>query len=300
MQFTALRCSYRSLVRLIKTIPDLKTMSFDGNVTGGGNAVTMTSKHFFCYQCNHTVDVPISSSDDPSCPECNDGFLEECDNTNPNPGSNFHNPNPFSDSLFSSSDPFFSFIPLLSTMNSSPSPASVDLPSSRRSGIFHGPGLEQLIQRLAENDPNRYGTPPASKSAIDSLPSVKIAKDLLNSKSNQCAVCMDDFEEGIEGKRMPCQHLYHKDCILPWLELHNSCPVCRHELPTDDPDYERRARGGQGTSGGNAGADNVQSSARDNRTVERSFRISLPWSFQAQASGSGSADNADTMQEDLD
>ncbi|KAE8668295.1 RNF181 protein [Hibiscus syriacus] len=147
---------------------------------------------------------------------------------------------------------------------------------------FMGPGLEQLTQQLAENDPNRYGTPPASKSAIDSLPSVKITKDLLNSNSNQCAVCMDDFEEGIEGKRMPCEHLYHKDCILPWLELHNSCPVCRYELPTDDPDYERRVRGEQGTSGGNAGADNGQRSAGVNRTVERSFRISLPRSFQAR------------------
>ncbi|CAN1237993.1 hypothetical protein LINGRAPRIM_LOCUS2015 [Linum grandiflorum] len=32
-----------------------------------------------------------------------------------------------------------------------------------------GDYFEQLIQQLAENDPNRYETPPASKSAIDAL-----------------------------------------------------------------------------------------------------------------------------------
>ncbi|KAJ4838858.1 hypothetical protein Tsubulata_010892, partial [Turnera subulata] len=130
---------------------------------------------------------------------------------------------------------------------------------------FIGPGLEQLIQQLAENDPNRYGTPPASKSAIDALPTVRITEESLNSEMNQCAVCQDDFEMGEEVKQMPCKHLYHEGCLMPWLQLHNSCPVCRHELPTDDPDYESRARGGDGQgSGGSSGG--------DNRPTERSLK----------------------------
>lgn len=199
-------------------------------------------------------------------------------------------------------------------------PAGFRMPNSLNFGdYFIGPGLEQLIQQLAENDPNRYGTPPASKSAVEALPFIKISKELLASDSSQCAVCKDTFELGEEAKQMPCKHIYHSDCILPWLELHNSCPVCRYELPTDDPDYEQRTRvasapvnqsqtvGGFNTSavGGSSVAtvnDGSGSGATTGenpptpRTVERRFTISLPGLFgsfnsTAETSNPGSDNN---------
>ncbi|KAK4428188.1 E3 ubiquitin-protein ligase RING1 [Sesamum alatum] len=180
---------------------------------------------------------------------------------------------------------------------------------------FIGPGLEQLIQQLAENDPNRYGTPPASKSAVQGLPDIKITDEMLASDSSQCAVCKDSFELNEEAKQMPCKHIYHKDCILPWLELHNSCPVCRYELPTDDPDYENRRTGqindnsnrnsvntslGFGAGGGNQDSGDNNNSSETPRTMERRFRISLPWLFRGLGSpaetsntGGGGAVNND-------
>ncbi|KAI7730596.1 LOW QUALITY PROTEIN: hypothetical protein M8C21_030426, partial [Ambrosia artemisiifolia] len=165
---------------------------------------------------------------------------------------------------------------------------------------FIGPGLEQLIQQLAENDPNRYGTPPAAKSAVENLPSVKISKEIMESDYSDCAVCKDGFELDEEAKQLPCKHIYHQDCILPWLELHNSCPVCRFELPTDDPDYENKSRQGVdgggvgGGSGGAASGGGSGSGAHDNpltpRTIERRFRINLPWPF------TGFGGSAETME----
>lgn len=60
-----------------------------------------------------------------------------------------------------------------------------------------------------------------------------------------CAVCQNDFGAGDECLRMPCEgrHLFHVDCIMPWLKMRNSCPSCRYELPTDNQAYDTaRAR----------------------------------------------------------
>uniref|UniRef100_A0A0A9EFS6 RING-type E3 ubiquitin transferase n=1 Tax=Arundo donax TaxID=35708 RepID=A0A0A9EFS6_ARUDO len=91
-----------------------------------------------------------------------------------------------------------------------------------------GAGLSLLLQHLAENDPNRYGTPPAKKEAVEALPTVRIEEIV------SCSVCLDDLELGSQAKQMPCDHKFHSPCILPWLELHSSCPVCRFELPSDE------------------------------------------------------------------
>lgn len=190
--------------------------------------------------------------------------------------------------------------------NNSGDGGSLRIPGNINLGdYFIGSNLEELIQQLAENDPNRYGTPPASKSAINGLPDVNITKELLALDNSQCAVCKDMFGLGEEAKQMPCKHIYHSDCILPWLELHNTCPVCRYELPTGDPDYEQKNRGPQAQqvsanrgqsdgssdlSGAPASGDNSQTP----RTMERRFRISLPfpWPFRTFGSPAETSDSA--------
>lgn len=158
---------------------------------------------------------------------------------------------------------------------------------------FLGPGFEQLIQQLAENDPNRYGTPPASKIAVEGLPDVKVDEGMMKSELAQCAVCKDDFDSGVEVKQMPCKHVYHKDCIIPWLEMHNSCPVCRYELPTDDPDYENRGGGDLNGSSGSG-------SSQGQRRLESPFTISLPWPWGGSGSTSHYGGSDSSRQQDRD
>ncbi|KAF8398614.1 hypothetical protein HHK36_017545 [Tetracentron sinense] len=153
---------------------------------------------------------------------------------------------------------------------------SQNTPGSR--GDFTRPGLDLLLQHLAENDPNRYGTPPAQKEAVEAMLTVKVGENL------QCSVCLEDFEIRGEAKEMPCKHKFHSECILPWLELHSSCPVCRFQMPANESKLESD---GSGNSNNRVESTEGHGSGGEERNGNgRRFRI--PWPFRGLFSMSGS------------
>lgn len=92
----------------------------------------------------------------------------------------------------------------------------------------------------AQTESALKGSPPAAKSVVENLVSVVLTKDYVKENNVVCAVCEDEIGVEERATRLPCSHHYHGECIVPWLNLRNTCPVCRFELPTDDADYERR------------------------------------------------------------
>lgn len=49
----------------------------------------------------------------------------------------------------------------------------------------------------------------------------------LDEEGKRCAVCLEDFKGGEEVMLTPCDHMFHEDCIVPWVKSHGQCPVCR-------------------------------------------------------------------------
>ena len=80
---------------------------------------------------------------------------------------------------------------------------------------------------------------PATKSSIEALKIVKI--DGSWTSNDQCSICLDDFCDGSEVMVMPFLHIYHKDCIVKWLETSHLCPLCRYLMPTRRVDDEIKA-----------------------------------------------------------
>ncbi|KAI3759230.1 hypothetical protein L6452_06887 [Arctium lappa] len=99
---------------------------------------------------------------------------------------------------------------------------------------------EMFFGQFGDTDVSSLGRPPASKLAVANLSTVVVTLEDVEKNNALCAVCKDEVGVGEMATLLPCSHRYHGDCIVAWLGIRNTCPVCRHELPTDDVDYELR------------------------------------------------------------
>ncbi|XP_070702464.1 E3 ubiquitin-protein ligase RNF115 isoform X2 [Pempheris klunzingeri] len=109
-------------------------------------------------------------------------------------------------------------------------------------------GLDAVITELLGQLENT-GPPPAEKEMISSLPTVCISQEQTDCRL-ECPVCREEYSLGESVRKLPCLHYFHNECIVPWLELHDTCPVCRKSLdgvdnslpPTSEPPEARSIR----------------------------------------------------------
>ncbi|KAI3757946.1 hypothetical protein L6452_05490 [Arctium lappa] len=232
-----------------------------------------SSSSYWCYSCNRFIRVMNHPQDSSLiCPDCNGGFIEEIDGSQMLPESvrrrfpaaamymsgNEQNPNPATPILRRARGERSPFNPVIVLRGPTSTPQASDetgrgfelyyddgsgsglrpLPASM-SEFLLGSGFNRFLDQLSQIEVNGLeridNNPPASKAAIESMPTIEIQENHVSVESH-CAVCKEPFDLGTEAKEMPCKHLYHSDCILPWLALRNSCPVCRYELPPDNQD----------------------------------------------------------------
>jgi len=105
-----------------------------------------------------------------------------------------------------------------------------------------GQSFDDILNMSFEQDLAKgSGPPPASKRELSRLKKIKINKDHFASNL-ECTVCTEKYRLNELCNLLPCKHFFHQDCIKPWLQLHNTCPVCRYELKTDDIDYEAKKK----------------------------------------------------------
>ena len=64
---------------------------------------------------------------------------------------------------------------------------------------------------------------------ILNIPIIKYRKYKGNGNS-QCVICMEEFEKSEKVNLLPCQHIFHINCIKQWLLKQKTCPFCKKEI----------------------------------------------------------------------
>ncbi|KAL8046841.1 hypothetical protein ABFX02_08G200200 [Erythranthe guttata] len=74
---------------------------------------------------------------------------------------------------------------------------------------LYSPHLNRIIKRLGGTGPT------TSNNGSD------------DDDGKRCAVCLEDFDTKQYVTSTPCNHMFHEECIVPWVKSHGKCPVCR-------------------------------------------------------------------------
>jgi len=74
------------------------------------------------------------------------------------------------------------------------------------------------------------GLSPATPEAIASFETVQFREIA----QGDCSICLEAFKVGEVAKKLPCKHLFHTPCLMPWLTQRSSCPVCRSSVEQEE------------------------------------------------------------------
>jgi hypothetical protein len=56
-------------------------------------------------------------------------------------------------------------------------------------------------------------------------------KTITEQTDNECSICIDKFEIDTKVIKLPCNHMFHINCIRSHLiNYNNRCPMCRNEI----------------------------------------------------------------------
>jgi len=105
----------------------------------------------------------------------------------------------------------------------------------------HNPNFSLLINRISEliasypspeneNENQEDIKITVEEDAIEQLPLIKITDKEVEEKTN-CSICMEGFNLDDEAKQLPCNHLYHPECIKAHLLNYDyKCTLCRTDV----------------------------------------------------------------------
>ena len=103
----------------------------------------------------------------------------------------------------------------------------------------HDDGTRTLVQKFSDNGSQLFQSEEGNEEEhqdVENNPMENIASntglDIDDDDEDEitCMICLEPFEIGDKvtwSKQMKCRHIFHHECIYPWLLKNEECPCCR-------------------------------------------------------------------------
>ncbi|CAN6439710.1 unnamed protein product [Victoria cruziana] len=95
------------------------------------------------------------------------------------------------------------------------------LPADRPAAALTGGELNSVMKKMKKKVYRPKSTSMFSKNTN------KGKKQNDNGEDEECSICLEKFVPGHEVLITPCNHMFHGDCLQPWVKSHGKCPICR-------------------------------------------------------------------------
>lgn len=198
------------------------------------NGLGAEDDQYYCHVCHRVFTMTFRSPTEMTCPYCDSAAIEEV------PHVQHHTALPIRRNPQSERSPGSRGVLLTADQSRRMSNATLML------RLLESQLREELesLQFAFENAHTRLGEeyrtsaqpskPKLSKIMIGKLRSCTLDVDLVCSQPS-CPICSEDFVVSNEETKLPCGHIFHRYCVMPWLEQKQNCPICRTSLTDDIP-----------------------------------------------------------------
>ena len=70
---------------------------------------------------------------------------------------------------------------------------------------------------------------PLTEDQISKLKHTEYDKDIYG--DSKCGICQSEIDGNEKIIELPCKHIFHTECIMPWIrEYHHICPICKIDI----------------------------------------------------------------------
>ncbi|KAI3699019.1 hypothetical protein L2E82_42994 [Cichorium intybus] len=83
--------------------------------------------------------------------------------------------------------------------------------------------------QVSNNDENKPDVGAGKMIPVESNGYLAVERVLLPEDAD-CCICLSQYEDGAELHSLPCNHHFHATCIVKWLKMNATCPLCKYNI----------------------------------------------------------------------